>query len=88
MSAVQRPPTLGEKYSGIPERLLEKATEVKRQTYALLTTDVVERKEDTQLPVIPKGYSRSRFNQAVQTLRSQIGGENVVLNTEPLNDGW
>jgi hypothetical protein len=88
MSSVPGPPTLGQKYSGIPERLLDKATELKRQTYSLSTTDIVPRTTTGELPIIPKGYSRTRFNQAIQAVRSQIGEENVVLNTDSLNDGW
>ncbi|KAJ9493574.1 hypothetical protein H2202_010948 [Exophiala xenobiotica] len=86
MSFVPGPPTLGQKYSGIPERLLDKATELKRQTYSLSTTDIVPRTTTGELPIIPKGYSRTRFNQAIQAVRSQIGEENVVLNTDSLND--
>lgn len=88
MSPVPGPPTLTEKYSGIPERLLDKATALKRQSYALATTDVVPRSNGIELPVIPKGYSRPRFNQAVESIRSHIGADNVKLNTEALIDGW
>lgn len=89
MSSVPRPPTLNQKYSGIPERLLEKATKVKQQTYAALTTDVAQqRAAGIELPVIPKGYPRTRFNKAIESIQSQIGAANVELNTGALVDGW
>ncbi|OQV05102.1 FAD binding domain-containing protein [Cladophialophora immunda] len=89
MSSVPKPPTLDQKYSGIPERLLEKATKVKQQTYAALTTDVAQqRAASIELPVIPKGYPRIRFNKAIESIQSQIGAVNVELNTGALVDGW
>jgi len=55
MSPVTGLTTLTEKYSGIPERLLDKATALKRKPYALATIDVVPRSIRIDLPVIPKG---------------------------------
>ncbi|KAJ9149489.1 putative Alpha methylacyl-CoA racemase [Pleurostoma richardsiae] len=72
MSSFRPPPTLAEKHSGIPERLLAKATAVKRQTEELLTTDIVPRSSDIELPVIPKGYPRARFNTAIDEIGSMI----------------
>ncbi|KAK9774023.1 putative Vanillyl-alcohol oxidase [Seiridium cardinale] len=88
MSSFQPPPTLTESYSGIPERLLDKATGLKRDVEALSTTSVVPRREDVQLPIIPAGYPRARFNRAIEEIRSLIGNANVELNVNPLIDGW
>ena len=88
MSSFTPPPTLAERHSGIPERLLAKATAVKRQTEALQTTSIVPRPSDVELPVIPKGYPRARFNKAIAEIRSLIGADNVKLNIDPLVDGW
>lgn len=88
MSSVEPPPTLTKTYSGIPERLLDKATSLKREVAALTTSGVVPRTEDVELPIIPTGYSRSRFNSAIEAVERLIGRENVELNTKPLVDGW
>lgn len=81
-------PTLEEKYSGIPTRLLDKATKLKEENWALKTFEKSPRKASVELPVIPKGYVRSKFNQAIQVLSAAVGWENVKLNTGELDDGW
>jgi len=83
-----RIPTLAESYSGIPERLLEKATALKEESFALQTLEISPRKTGVELPIIPKGYSRSKFNQAIKSLCTSIGRDNVKLNTDSLDDGW
>ncbi|KAH7147151.1 vanillyl-alcohol oxidase [Dactylonectria estremocensis] len=88
MSSFQPPPKLSDKYSGIPERLLEKATAMKREVVKLSTSEIVPRPSNVELPVIPSGYSRPRFNRAIESLRTLIGPENVELNNKPLDDGW
>lgn len=88
MSSFQPPPKLSDKYSGIPERLLDKATVLKRQVVELSTSEIVPRSSNIELPVIPSGYSRPRFNKAIESLRSLIGPGNVELNDKPLDDGW
>lgn len=88
MSSFQPPPKLSDKYSGIPERLLDKATALKRQVVELSTSEIVPRSSNIELPVIPSGYPRTRFNRAIESLRSLIGPENVELNDKPLDDGW
>lgn len=87
-NSVPPPPTWPETYSGIPGRLLGKATAVKINTAALQTVGIVPRKRDLELPVIPKGYSRSRFLEAIKSISSNIGEQNVALNVKPLDDGW
>lgn len=40
------------------------------------------------LPVLPPGVSRSKFNTAIDELKKSIGAENVEMNDQPLVDGW
>jgi hypothetical protein len=88
MSSIEPPPTLTKIYSGIPERLLDKATSLKHEVTALTTGSVVPRTENVELPIIPAGYSRSRFNSAIEAIELLIGRQNVELNIQPLVDGW
>ena len=87
-SSLQPPPKLSDKYSGITERLLDKATVLKRQVVELSTSEIVPRSSNIELRVIPSGYSRPRFNRPIESLRSLIGPENVELNDKPLDNGW
>jgi hypothetical protein len=81
-------PVLEDKYSGIPSRLLGKATKAKERVYNNQTIGTVQRESSKELPVLPKGYPRQRFNDAIDAISRAIGRENVVLNTAPLVDGW
>jgi hypothetical protein len=87
-SSLPPTPVLEEKYSGVPSRLLHKATKAKENVYKNQTIQVSERKDANELPVIPKRYPRERFNRAIRAISTVIGQDNVVLNVEPLNDGW
>lgn len=84
--AVPDPPTLHQRYSGIPQRLLGKARKVKEAVYLNQTQAASE--DRVQLPVIPKGITEPLFNKAIEELRGQLGRDNVVLNDQPLVDGW
>jgi len=81
------PPTLAQKYSGVPERLASVAQVAKDKFYAhkTLPETVPRRKE---LPRLPPGTTRENFDRAIFELRNQIGSPNVVLNDRPLVDGW
>lgn len=78
-------PTLASKHSGIPEKLLDKARAVKKETFDRRTKPVNERQ---RLPVIPQGIEREAFLEALDALRKDIGAENVEVNDKPLKDGW
>ncbi|POR33555.1 Putative aryl-alcohol oxidase vanillyl-alcohol oxidase [Tolypocladium paradoxum] len=82
---VQDPPTLHDRYSGIPERLLEKARKAKEQVYRNQTKQISSR---VRLPVVPKGISHSAFGAAIRELQGRLGTANVVLNDQALDDGW
>lgn len=82
---VKDPPTIREKYSGIPERLLDKARKSKQQLFQNQSKTINSR---VRLPVVPQGVSQAAFNAAIAELRSQLGDANVVLNDHPLDDGW
>lgn len=78
-------PLLSEKYSGIPERLLPKASRAKALIHETRTKQHTTRQ---RLPVIPQGVDRAKFFSALDELRRQLGAENVELNDKPLQDGW
>lgn len=84
-SPISDPPTLRDRYSGIPDRLLGKACKAKQQVFENQTKDIDPR---ARLPVIPKGISLPLFNAAISELQVQLGSENVVVNDQPLVDGW
>lgn len=87
MSGLKPTPTLEEKYSGIPRRLLSKADSAKARAFSNLTITPSSRTEQT-LPVIPNGYSRERFEDAIRAISTVLGAENVELNMKALEDGW
>lgn len=78
-------PTLAQKHSGISAKLLEKAREVKKDTFGKRTKPLNERQ---RLPVIPQGIEESKFFEAIDELRTEVGAANVELNDKPLRDGW
>ncbi|OQV04397.1 FAD linked oxidase, domain-containing protein [Cladophialophora immunda] len=85
-SATALPPQYPATYSGIPERLLHKAIREKSRLWKNQT------KED-QTPrerglAIPAGIGRSEFLKALDELTTTLGKEHVVLNDQPLEDGW
>jgi hypothetical protein len=85
-SAQQDPPTLSQSYSGIPDRLLSRARDAKAQVYKNLTKDAATARR--RAAAIPKGISREAFSSALTQLGNVLGEENVVVNDQPLVDGW
>jgi len=78
-------PLLSEKYSGIPEWLLDKAREAK--AHALSVTTKIDSTEPRAV-AYPPGVEKHVFNEALDELARELGTENVVLNDQPLKDGW
>lgn len=79
------PPTLRNKYSGIPERLLDKARKAKQLVYQNQSKPISNR---SCLPVVPLGISQPAFSNAIAELQDHLGDSNVVINDKPLDDGW
>jgi len=76
---------------GAPPRLysLEKVIKQKIVDNSTVNLDGNPRREASEdLPVLPPGVSRGKFNAAIEELKKAIGAENVVLNDQPLVDGW
>ncbi|KAF2643891.1 glycolate oxidase [Massarina eburnea CBS 473.64] len=80
------PPTLSEKYSGVPSHLASVAQETKDRFWSYKTVpDSVPRRRDLRLP---PDTTREAFDEAIAALREALGSDNVVLNDQPLVDGW
>ncbi|KIW89089.1 uncharacterized protein Z519_10574 [Cladophialophora bantiana CBS 173.52] len=73
-------------YSGIPERLLHKAIREKSRIWKNQTKEAQTPRERGL--AIPPGIGRSDFLQALEELAQTLGKEHVVLNDQPLEDGW
>jgi hypothetical protein len=76
---------------GAPPRLkeLESLMKKKIDDNTTVKLDGNPRREASEdLPVLPPGTSRSKFNAAIEELKKAIGAENVELNDKPLIDGW
>jgi hypothetical protein len=76
---------------GAPPRLYNLEAVMKRKIMHNTTVklDGNPRKEwQGELPVLPPGVSRAKFNVAIEELKEIIGAENVELNDKPLVDGW
>ncbi|KAL5375150.1 hypothetical protein PMIN04_001965 [Paraphaeosphaeria minitans] len=79
-------PTLSDAYSGIPERLLHKATDAKSLIYEGKTVpDITPLQRG--LP-IPQGISKKEFLSAIDELRHMLGAEHVHLNDKGIKNGW
>ena len=76
---------------GAPERLkaFEKIIKQKVIDNTTATLDGLPRRESSEdLPVLPPGVSRRKFNVAIEELKKAIGAGNIELNDKPLIDGW
>jgi hypothetical protein len=78
-------PLLSEKHSGIPEWLLEKAQHAKLHASSV-TTKTLSPSQRT--PVYPQGVEQRVFDEAINELRRELGADHVILNDQPLKDGW
>jgi hypothetical protein len=79
-------PTLNSVHSGIPERLLPKATYAKSLIYdGKTTSDTVTLARG--LP-IPQGISKKAFLAAIDELKSSLGAQHVQLNEKEVKNGW
>ena len=86
MTAVGAPPVYPAVYSGIPERLVTKAIRDKTRIWE-------HQSKEFQTPrkrglAIPAGIGRSEFLKALGELAQKLGKEHVVVNDQPLEDGW
>ncbi|KAF2263005.1 FAD-linked oxidase-like protein [Lojkania enalia] len=85
-SSIPQTPTLRDTHSGIPSRLLPKATNAKSLIYAGKTvSDTVPLRRG--LP-IPQGISKPTFLSAVAELKESLGAEQVILNDKEVQNGW
>ncbi|OAG08605.1 FAD-linked oxidase-like protein [Paraphaeosphaeria sporulosa] len=79
-------PTLRDAHSGIPERLLHKATHAKLLIYDGKTvSDTIPLQRG--LP-IPQGISKKAFLSAIDEIRDLLGAEHVQLNDKEIKNGW
>lgn len=79
-------PTLSTAHSGIPERLLSKATHAKALIYDGKTvSDTVPLSRG--LPV-PQGISKKAFLAAIDELGAVLGAQHVQLNDTEVKNGW
>lgn len=80
------PPSLSETYSGIPDRLAKEAQESKARLSANRSAPTtVPRRSPLRLPL---DVSQREFDNAIANLKRDIGEDNVILNNQPLADGW
>lgn len=86
-SSFPPPPSLSDKYSGIPDRLAEIGAESKNRLLSKRTVpESVPRQHD--VPRLPPDITRPEFDQAIGEIRQILGEENVEINDKPLVDGW
>ncbi|KAG4418763.1 hypothetical protein IFR04_008125 [Cadophora malorum] len=84
MASLSPPPSLNEKYSGIPLNLLEKAKSAKAKVYENQTKKIAQRKG----LALPPGISQKALLSALSELATHLGQEHVQLNDLPFDDGW
>lgn len=83
-SGISPTPQLSEKHNGIPARLFDKATRTKASIWDIATKP--EEKKVKKI-AIPQGIEESKFFDAIDDLKNQLGSEHVEL-VEKLVDGW
>ncbi len=86
-SSFPPPPSLSDKYSGIPDRLADIGAESKNRLLSKRTVPASTPRQH-EVPRLPPDTTRAEFNQATSELRQILGDEHVVLNDQPLVDGW
>ena len=86
-SSTSRIPSLEEKHSGTPTRLLDEAKVLKDRLYSN-KTGPPSRARKQEVPVLPPDVDRATFNTAWGDLKRLLGDENVEINDKPLIDGW
>ncbi|KAL1992451.1 hypothetical protein VTN49DRAFT_4483 [Thermomyces lanuginosus] len=81
-------PILSEnRHSGIPANLADKANAAKARVWKNKTFSGITQRQG-ELPVLPPGIERQKFNAAIDELKQLLGPEHVVINDKPLEDGW
>ena len=87
VSPTRSTPTLEEKHSGVPTRLVEQA---KRAKGLLSSRRQVPATSDTQNRTLhlPPYTSREKFDGAIAQLKKAVGDAWVHINDQPLVDGW
>ncbi|KAF2462277.1 glycolate oxidase [Lineolata rhizophorae] len=80
------PPTLEQKHSGVPSRLMTDAREMKQKLMS--TAKPANPSGVHERPRLPPGISREDFNRAIAELKGSLGENYVELNDKPLVDGW
>ena len=79
-------PLLDDKHSGVPSRLTKEAAAARSRQYSNRT---LPSSKPRLRPVrLPPDTTEELFATAVKSLRHSLGAENVVVNDQPLEDGW
>lgn len=74
-------------HSGVSKRLAEAANASKSRLYANKTVTGLTPRQG-ELPVLPPGIQRATFSAAIDELKRALGPQHVVINDQPLDDGW
>lgn len=74
---------------GIPARVTDYANSVRRKFEENANTSFVKPRHEaaSDLPVLPPGIDRPKFNAAIEELRALVDGH-VELVDSSLDDGW
>lgn len=80
-------PTLEEKHSGVPPRLVEQAKRAKDLLQSRRTASKASTSQQRSLH-LPPYTSRQKFDEAIAKLKEAVGDEFVHINDQPLVDGW
>lgn len=79
-------PLLGARHDGVPTRLTKEAAAARQRLYGNRTLPAS--KARLRPARLPPDISEQGFATAVKELQQSIGAENVVVNDQPLIDGW
>src|ERR1700742_1418601 len=80
-------PTLAEKHSGIPTRLIDQARRAKGLLFSRRTAGKTISSGGRRVQ-LPPYTTQEKFNDAIAQLRSVVGDQYVNLNDGTLVDGW
>lgn len=80
-------PTLEEKHSGIPTRLVEQAKRAKELLFSRRTK--TENTSSSRRRVqLPPYTTQAKFDNAITALKAAVGAQYVCVNDGALVDGW
>jgi hypothetical protein len=87
-SNLPKTPTLLEKHSGVPTRLVDQAKRAKGLLFSRRTKEDRAPSSTPRRVQLPPDTTQEKFDEAIAQLRAVVGDQYVQVNDGALIDGW